>query len=563
MKRSQEPIAGRSIARLAILILIIAIGIGLSYANFYGPSQLGDQYEYVMFGWRVHSGNAADLMYNGVLGQKLLLNYGIGFFFDLFGVNAFASTLFSEFCFIATLVIIYEIGKSLKNNTAGLISAFVFAVMPISQVYSAQVNDGMPLAFIAALSILMAVKATRSKTANSAFAFMALGSFFGTIGFLITAESLIILLPIFAIALYSLISKGSIEKGRHGLGLKRKSTMYALPFFIGIVVGLAAIMLWGHMLGGSYLSIIKTDGNWYSASIWRTTSYSEFSILSIYRGVLFPFYGSGIKSGATLFSYVLPSGSNSLPQPYENLFYAWFAYAAVAFAIAAVLKRNRAIILPLAWFVITLAYLSAGTMSLSHYTLIPPFARYTFIFTPALALLIGISIAGFYENNDAASKARSRKKAGSEKRKPYGMKKIAMTVLFVAVLAFLTFQSFYASTLVKNSARADIEPFIRAAQYINSVSPTYVLQSNYFIPIQIYTGFKYNYIDISNSTPACSEVNSSMLVVLKTNQSFQERCSLAEVAGPFTVPKINGSNLFEFDGIWTGFADGNVSVYKK
>ena len=42
MKRSQEPIAGRSIARLAILILIIAIGIGLSYANFYGPSQLGD-----------------------------------------------------------------------------------------------------------------------------------------------------------------------------------------------------------------------------------------------------------------------------------------------------------------------------------------------------------------------------------------------------------------------------------------------------------------------------------------------------------------------------------------
>jgi hypothetical protein len=35
------------------------------------------------------------------------------------------------------------------------------------------------------------------------------------------------------------------------------------------------------------------------------------------------------------------------------------------------------------------------------------------------------------------------------------------------------------------------------------------------------------------------------------------------VAGPFTVLKINGSNLFEFDGIWTGFADGNVSVYKK
>ena len=96
MKRSLEPIANRSIARLAILILIIVIGIGLSYINFYGPSQLGDQYEYVMFGWQVHSGNAADLMYDGVLGQKLLLNYGIGFFFDLFGVNEMSNSELAE-----------------------------------------------------------------------------------------------------------------------------------------------------------------------------------------------------------------------------------------------------------------------------------------------------------------------------------------------------------------------------------------------------------------------------------------------------------------------------------
>ena len=563
MKLSQGQISRSSIASLTILALIIAIGVILSYVNFYGPSQLGDQYEYVMFGWQVHSGDATTLMYNGVLGQKLLLNYGIGLFFDLFGVNVFASTLFSEFCFIATLVIIYEIGKSLKNNTAGLISAFVFAIIPISQIYSAQVNDGMPLAFIAALSVLMAVKAARSKTSNSAFVFMALGSFFGVLGFLITAESLIILLPIFAIVLYALISKSPIKKSMQGFGLKGKSIRYVLPFFVGIIFGLAVIMLWGHMLGGSYLSIIKTDGNWYSASIWRTSSYGEFSILEIYRGVLFPLYGFGAKSGATPLSYVLPSSSSSLPQPYENLFYAWFAYAAIAFAIAAALKKNKGIMLPLAWFVITLAYLSAGTMSLSHYTLIPPFARYTFIFTPALALLIGISIAGFYENRKPTGKKVNKKRAGSKKRRPYGMKKIAMTVLFVAVLAFLTFQSFYASTLVKNSARVDIEPFIRAAQYINAVNPKEVLQSNYYIPIQIYTGFKYSYISINNSTPKCSEINSSMLVVLKTNQSFQESCSLVDAAGPFTVPEIKGGNLFEFDGIWTGFADGNVSVYKK
>ena len=562
MKKSQALIKDRRIAALAILALIIAIGVFLSYVNYYGPSQLGDQYEYVAFGWQVHSGDPTSLMYDGVLGQKLLLNYGIGLFFDLFGPNVFSSTLFSEFCFIATLIILYEIGKILRSDLAGLIAAFVFAVMPISQIHSSQVSDGMPLAFIAALSVLMAIKATRSKTANSAFAFMALGSFFGVIGFLITAESLIILLPIFAIVLYALISKSPIGKMPREFGLWKKGVTYALPFFVGIIVGLAAIMLWGHMLGGSYLSIIRTDANWYSASIWRTSAYSESNILDIYRGVLFPLYGFGVKSGAALLSYFIPSSSNSLPQPYENLFYAWFAYAAIAFAIIAAIKRDKAIALPLAWFAITFAYLSAGTMSLSHYTLIPPLARYTFIFAPALALFIGIGIAGFYENNGTVV-ARRRKKAKGRKRKPYNMKKMAMTVFFVALLALLAYQSFYASTMIKNSARADIEPFVRAAQYINSVSPVYVLQSNNFIPIQIYTGFRYHYIEISNSTPSCDEVNESTLVIVETNQSFQERCSLVEAAGPFTIPKINGRNLFEFDGIWDSYAEGNVSVYKK
>ena len=82
MKKSQALIKDRRIAALAILALIIAIGVFLSYVNYYGPSQLGDQYEYVAFGWQVHSGDPTSLMYDGVLGQKLLLNYGIGLFFQ-------------------------------------------------------------------------------------------------------------------------------------------------------------------------------------------------------------------------------------------------------------------------------------------------------------------------------------------------------------------------------------------------------------------------------------------------------------------------------------------------
>jgi len=544
--------------KIFVAVIVIAIILGAllsSYSLFYGPSQFGsDQFSYVYFGWIVKIGGANSLSFRGVLGQKLLINFPIAMFFELFGINALSSSMTSAAYFIGTVIAIYFIGKLLYDYRAGLLAAFSYAMIPLTLFYSTEVSDGIPLAFFASICILFGLESIKAKENKKRILFALIGGFFSLIGFLATAEAIIIVIPFGIILLYySLI--GYLRK-------EASAFVSIISGIAGFIIAFLFILLIAYALFGQPYLIFKTAGYWYNQSIWVTNSYGLNGIVNVYSGIVAPvFKPSGTGITASLLGYMLPSKS-SLPQPYENYYYDWFFYFAVILIAISALRRNKSIAIPLVWIGTTFAYLIFGTMSLSHYALIPPFARYTFIFTPAVALAIGIGVVDLYRNR--VRENFSNKRSKKQRPKPAKYKYKIITAFVVVAFAILIFQASYSENMLGNSAKAYAQPFISVANYINMHKPSEVVQSSELIPIQLYTGFKFNYNAINTLSPDCAEISDGAYVVSQSNSTFANECGLKLVAGPFTVNKtMSKYNLLDFDGIWYSYGEGNISIYAK
>jgi hypothetical protein len=544
--------------KIFVAVIVIAIILGAllsSYSLFYGPSQFGsDQFSYVYFGWIVKIGGANSLSFRGVLGQKLLINFPIAMFFELFGINALSSSMTSAAYFIGTVIAIYFIGKLLYDYRAGLLAAFSYAMIPLTLFYSTEVSDGIPLAFFASICILFGLESIKAKENKKRILFALIGGFFSLIGFLATAEAIIIVIPFGIILLYySLI--GYLRK-------EASAFVSIISGIAGFIIAFLFILLIAYALFGQPYLIFKTAGYWYNQSIWVTNGYGLNGIVNVYSGIVAPvFKPSGTGITASLLGYMLPSKS-SLPQPYENYYYDWFFYFAVILIAISALRRNKSIAIPLVWIGTTFAYLIFGTMSLSHYALIPPFARYTFIFTPAVALAIGIGVVDLYRNR--VRENFSNKRSKKQRPKPAKYKYKIITAFVVVAFAILIFQASYSENMLGNSAKAYAQPFISVANYINMHKPSEVVQSSELIPIQLYTGFKFNYNAINTLSPDCAEISDGAYVVSQSNSTFANECGLKLVAGPFTVNKtMSKYNLLDFDGIWYSYGEGNISIYAK
>jgi len=528
---------GKKSHNMLFLLFIIIIAITLSYSFFYGPSQMGgDDYEYVTFGHMVDSGNASALIYNGVLGNKLILNYGMGIFMYLFGQTTFGSSLFSEVCFLLTIVIIYELGSELHSKNAGLISAFTYSIMPISVVSASATSDTIPMALFATAAIYAIIKAAgmKHKSNSKPLVLAALSGMLPTLGFLITAESLIMLLPVLILAIYYTIKKGTIN--RRGL----------LPgFLLGIIIGILLIAVWGYALSGNPLKAYSTDSTWYTN--FQTTPN--------------PLYTAGLNLAAVAPVYLLPHAASDLPNPYWNYYYVWFVYITIIFtAIMAFRKRNRYSI-PAMWAIVAFVYLSFGTMSLHRYIPIPPFPRYTLVLAPAIALLIGIGTADIISEKYMKKKYnKSKVKSG---KKPMHKHKAIMAILIIAVFSILSIQSMYSIYSLKSSEASATAPFLEAVHFIEqnkAVNAT--VQSSTLIPLQVYEDFGAPYKPVNMPNPNCQLIDNSTYLISSTNSSTLSICGGMRVAaGPFNITN-KENNLLLYDGIAYSYGNGSISVYE-
>ncbi len=117
--------------------------------------------------------------------------------FILFGINDYSAALFPLLCSLASIVVVFYIGKILFNERTGLIASFLLSIFPLNVVYATRITPDVPVAFFMALSALLFIIAEKREKDKGIFNlknlyFMLSGIFLG-IGYLTKASALIII----------------------------------------------------------------------------------------------------------------------------------------------------------------------------------------------------------------------------------------------------------------------------------------------------------------------------------------------------------------------------------
>jgi len=93
----------------------------------------------------------------------LMLILPSALFSYLLGVSIFSLTLWPLLCSLASIVVIYFLGKELFNEKVGLIAAFLLSFYPLNVFYSTRAQMEMPMLLFSSLSVLFFVRALKSK----------------------------------------------------------------------------------------------------------------------------------------------------------------------------------------------------------------------------------------------------------------------------------------------------------------------------------------------------------------------------------------------------------------
>jgi len=91
--------------------------------------------------------------YNGPIVYYLMLP-----FYWLFRGDALSGTIFQAFLSVATVPVIYLIGKKIKSDRVGLIAAFLFAVSPLMVDYSRAAFNAYPAIFFSAVILYLLLR---------------------------------------------------------------------------------------------------------------------------------------------------------------------------------------------------------------------------------------------------------------------------------------------------------------------------------------------------------------------------------------------------------------------
>ncbi|MCW6159974.1 MAG: glycosyltransferase family 39 protein [Candidatus Micrarchaeales archaeon] len=500
------------------LLMILASGAFLSMAFFYGPSWINGSDNYI-YTWEAHmfaQGNFQPLGLTLGDNVKLLLIGGITLFFSIFRYSLLTASLFGVMCFLLTIIAVYMIGKELYSKAAGLFSAFLYSVFPLVLVESSNVGDDIPMAFLVALSILLVIKGLKSVKRQSAYLFTA--GFLSLINVLIVPEALI-----GSFFIFGWLCIDAIAKRNH------RSIFQIFNFTSGAIAAILVIFALGFLISGNPLHIIDA----YSANF---NSYQGTSpAFSAYYSSLFSNNLSAFAGNPH--GFLRNTGFNMLA-------YGFFGIALALSVLYLTINYRRAAIVPAAWLIFMLLYMGFGTMSITTYIPLILMIRYTVIFVPAIALLIGIALADIIKvaKGKIAPIAYSLVVASL----------IALAVSSVIIAAYLNYSQ-YKTAL----------PLLEIGGYINSLPSNTNIQGPADVPWLVYTSQNNtNSLGYVMSENTCKNVTA--LFSFKPGSYFignltdPSSCNMTEVFQPSYPQWL--SNYTAFDNIGLNFY--NVNVYK-
>ncbi len=388
-------ISRRGMLALSILCAILAISALYAVTHFEGVSMYGDDPNYTWLASALQKG-LFQISSGYIFSLRPMSFIPIAAIYELFGANAFTSTLWNIICYLGIIVVAYLFGRHFYDDTAGLFAAALAAIFPMLTKFAVNIGIDIPLTFIGSLSVLFFLYGVK----GNKWHWYLLSGMLLVIAFFIDYEGGIfcVFVPLYALML--LISKKITIN---------KST---ISFIYGIAILLLIFFIFSEINVQKPFVLITGNLNFYSFvgihNSTRVTIPSANTNLAFYIQGMFPYnLASSLSSGqfinninAILFS---PVDSN------ETGLYFYLLVPVIAFLL--ILRERRSYFL-MFWFAFEFLFLEFGPMSVIsfnpfsiHYTLAHRLTRFLMITAVPLVALIGIAFAKLVERKRLAAKA--------------------------------------------------------------------------------------------------------------------------------------------------------------
>ncbi len=504
----------------SVLLLILILATALSYLFFYGPTPIAasDNYRYGMYAYSFSKEGFHGLNSSDNFSTRYMVIIGIALSYLALGYSVFSTTIFGVLAFLATVLIVYKIGCLLLNKKAGLISAFMYSIMPLAVVNSSNVGNDVPMALFASLAIMFLLMAFNEHDRRRTWLYYSASGFFCVSGVLISPEALMISVPILLLLLVKILSK---KLNRESLGI--------IP---GVAAAILLIGLLGVMQTGNPLYVLKSTNYCYTSSSCAPAVSPGLGTLMYYINRLFPYLGH------------IPAPSPGSDQFY---YFGYLAYLAVLGGIYLAIKKERALLIPFVWLAASLLYLSFGTTSIHGYITSFPYPRYMLVFAPAVALILGLFLAKLPSYRFKVGRSRLTF--------PFALP--------IVVLLFLS--SLYCIAFFQYSQYKWVSPLMQTSAYVKNLPAGAVIYVESGLPYDIYLNYMEN---AGNRTThytyaapgSCGSFQPGSYAVMDQNSTLAGTCGMEVAYAPHIPQWLIKYNLFDNS---SGFQYSDLVVYKK
>jgi len=378
---------------IAVLFCFIIINaMYYAFTHVEGVSEYGDDPTYTNLAGALLQGNFK-ISPGYIFSLRLTEVFAIGFFYKIFGISDFTSTLWNITAYIGIIIVTFLVVRLFYDNKAALLSAFLVSVFPLVTKFAVNIGEDIPLTFLTSLAMLLFLYGERKDKRVYYFS----SGVVLVLSWLTSYEAGIFIVFIFVYAL--------IEVLRRRIRINATS----LHFLFGIAMMFAIVFAYSYANSGAAFTTVTANTRFYSAvgqSInGESTIPSTNTDLSFYINAMFQYQFISTFEHSPSILQSLQFISNELFGTVLNYEYGLYFYLVIPIAVLLLIFREKRAYFLMFWLAFLWLGLEAGPMHVGltlsplgiNYLFAYRLTRFMLIVSVPLAGVIGIGLAKLLE----------------------------------------------------------------------------------------------------------------------------------------------------------------------
>ena len=378
----------------ALLVLIILNALYFSFTHFEGPSEYGDDPNYLYLATSLLHGTF-HLNPGYIFSVRLTEAFAIAAFYYAFGINNLSSSLWNITSYIGIIIVAFLFTRMFYDDRAALLSAFIASIFPLVTEFAVNVGEDIPLTFICSLAVLFFLYGERYE---SKIYYFASGAML-VAAWLTSYESAVVIAFVLFYGIIEILRK------------KAKLDRTGIFFVYGIALSFLIVFVFSQLNVGMPFITITENLRFYSGVGARVnglpTIPSTNEDLMFYINAIFPYRLIPMVQQIGIAGAISNLGA-MIVSPMQNSEFGFYFYLALPILFMLLLFREKRAYFSIFWFSFLFLALEFGPMHLGITTnplginYLPAYrlTRFLLIVTVPLASIIAIGLAKLLETKD-------------------------------------------------------------------------------------------------------------------------------------------------------------------